>query len=106
MKHVGRPRCALARALTPRAWEDACRHLSTLRPISLNCHELKRAGRVKGGAAAERSEGTLDAPEHFNRLTKGNGGAPIFVQQQAASSIHRRNLAADSLTHFERRLSF
>ena len=48
-------------------------------PISLNCHELERAGRVKGGAAAERSEGTLDAPEHSNRLIKGNGGRPDFI---------------------------
>ena len=57
----------------PSAKAATASSLSPFPPISLNCHELERAGRVKGGAAAERSEDTLDAPEHSNRLAKGNG---------------------------------
>jgi hypothetical protein len=47
--------------------------LLSFRPFPVTATKLERAGRVKGGAAAERSEDTLDAPEHSNRLTKGNG---------------------------------
>jgi hypothetical protein len=39
-------------------------------PFPLKCNELERAGRVKGGAAAERSEGTLEAPEHSDILMR------------------------------------
>jgi hypothetical protein len=36
---------------------------------STKCKSPRRAGGVKGGAAAERSEGTLDAAEHRAIMT-------------------------------------
>ena len=56
-------------------------------PIPLNSDQLERAGRVKGGAAAERSEGTLDAPEHSNMLTARGMGRSVLREQ---TEVHSR----------------
>jgi hypothetical protein len=58
---------------------------------------LERAGRVKGGAAAERSEDTLDAPEHSNRLTKGNGRSD-FVRHGVPEEPFNADLATADIT--------
>jgi hypothetical protein len=42
-------------------------------PIAHNLTAPARTGRVKGGSAAERREGTLDAPEHAGILALAMG---------------------------------
>ena len=43
------------------------------RPIARSGGRRERAGRVKGGGAAEPSEGTLDAPEHSPAASDRDG---------------------------------
>lgn len=81
------------------------------------CKSPRRVGGVKGGAAAERSEGTLDAAEH-RAIMRGGGGAHdwqrvtngtrsialclvilLFTRKgQAGGSGGQRKLTVDSLT--------
>lgn len=42
-------------------------------PVAPACRWLESAGRVKGGAAAELCEGTLDPPEHSGGLEAAMG---------------------------------
>ena len=48
------------------------------RRIARHCNDLERAGRVKGGADAERSEGTLEATEHSETVSDGESGGPFL----------------------------
>lgn len=68
---------------------EARAHEVRVLAIPRNCNGLERAGRVKGGAAAERSEGTLDATEHSNRLTTRGIGWSTFHEQTRVNSPER-----------------
>ena len=57
---------------------EVCGHSIPVHPIPRNCYGLERAGRVKDGAAAERSEGILDAREHSNMIIARGMGRSIF----------------------------
>ncbi len=58
-------------------------------PIPCRCRHLEGAERVKGGVAAERSEGTLDSREHSNILEHRGMGRSVSGEHTRVFSRER-----------------